>query len=565
MYIRTVQRKNKDGSVVRYLQLAHNVRHPQTRRPRAQVLWSFGREEEVDRQQLERLVRSITRFLSPEQALQAQATEGMPLRFVGSRPLGGGWVLHGLWRKLGLDQVIRKVVTARGLRAPVERALFAMVANRALAPRSKLGTQEWLDEAVALPGVEGVELQHLYRAMDVLVEAGAELEREVYWALADLLSLEVDLLFLDTTTSYFEIEGEDLESPEDAAYVLRRRSQHSTDHRPDRAQIVIGLAVTRTGLPVRCWVWPGNTTDVTRVQQVKRDLVDWKLGRVVTVVDRGFVSEENLRTLQQAGGHYIAGEKLRSGKPAVEAALTRQGRYQKVQPNVEVKEILVGAGEARLRYVLVRNPAQAARDRERREDILRAVREQLAGLERLPKAEHTRAVCSLVAHPAYGRYLRLDRRNWPVLDRSKLNAEARLDGKYLLRTSDDTLSAADVALGYKQLIEVEEAFRTLKHTLDIRPVYHRLSRRIKAHVLLCWLALLLVRLAELWAEENLGQRHTWARLRRELDRMQIGHFLSPKGTVHQRTETSTFQAVLFKALGLEEPPRFFKIAPRQHL
>ncbi len=505
MYLRTVQRRNRDGSVVRYVQLAHNFRHPQTGRPEAQVLWSFGREEEVDRTQLERLVRSIERFLSPEQALRRQGL----LRFVESRPVGGGWVLEGLWKQLGIPRAVAEVVGQRRVRLPVERALFAMVANRALDPSSKLGTWEWVQQGVVLPGTVGIQLQHLYRAMDLLVEAGEPLQRAVYFSVADLLELEVDLLFLDTTTTYFEVEEEE---------GLRRRSGRSADRRPDLPQIVIGLAVTRSGLPVRCWVWPGNTADVTRVEEVKRDLIAWKLGRVVTVVDRGFTSEETLRVLQRAGGHYIAGERLRAGKEGVREALRRAGRYQRVRPNLEVKEIVVGTGEARQRYLLVRNPQQADQDRAQREKVLRRIREELAAIQHLPREQHAKAVCALIAHPVYGRYLKLDTRGWPVVDRAKVQAEAKLDGKYLLRTSDDTLSPADVALGYKQLIEVEEAFRTLKHTLELRPIYHRRDDRIRAHVLLCWLALLLVRVAEVRVEEQLGQHYSWARIRTELER-----------------------------------------------
>jgi len=558
MYLRTVQRRNKDGSVVRYVQLAHNFRHPQTGRPQAQVLWSFGREEEVDRAQLERLVRSIERFLSPEQALQRQAQGGeVPLRFLASRPLGGGWVLDGLWRQLGIPQAIHEAIAERRVRLPVERALFAMVANRALAPASKLATHEWLRQEVVLPGTEGVELHHLYRAMDLLVGAGEPLQRAIYFSVADVLQLEVDLLFLDTTTTYFEVDEPEGEEG------LRRRSARSTDHRPDLPQIVIGLAVTRSGLPVRCWVWPGNTADVTRVEEVKRDLIAWKLGRVVTVVDRGFVSEENLRVLQRAGGHYIAGERLRAGKEGVEEALSRPGRYRKVRPNLEVKELVVGTGEARERYILVRNREQAERDRARREQILSRIREELQAIERLPKGQHAKAVCALIAHPTYGRYLKLDEHRWPVIDRAQVQAEARLDGKYLLRTSDDTLAPVDVALGYKQLIEVEEAFRTLKHTLELRPVYHRRDDRIRAHVLLCWLALLLVRVAEVRVEERLGQRYSWERIRAELERMHLGTFRGQAGVVYQRTETTPFQARLFQALDVEEPPRFFRIDPAQ--
>nr|WP_277997930.1 IS1634 family transposase [Moorella glycerini] len=165
-------------------------------------------------------------------------------------------------------------------------------------PQSKLAVETWVERDVAIPGLESIAVQQLYRAMDVLMEAGDALQEEVFFSVAHLLNLEVDLLFFDTTSTYFEVEGEDPEEG-DAAYFLRRRG-HSKDHRPDLAQIVIGLAVTQEGIPIRCWVWPDNTADVTRIDQVKKDLVGWKLGRVITVLDRGFVSEDNLRTLQRA-------------------------------------------------------------------------------------------------------------------------------------------------------------------------------------------------------------------------------------------------------------------------
>jgi len=562
MYIRTVQRKNQNGSVVRYVQLAHNHRNPKTKKPQAQILWSFGREEEVDKDALRRLVDSINRFLGPEDVLREQAkASDAPLKFMESRPLGGAWVLDALWHRLGIDRAIGKIIKDRSFRTPVERAIFAMVANRALDPKSKLAVETWVERDIAIPEMETIEVQQLYRAMDVLIEADAALQEEVFFSVAHLMNLEVDLLFFDTTSSYFEIEGEDPEVGDDE-YFLRQRG-HSKDHRKDLAQVVIGLAVTREGIPIRCWVWPGNTADVTRVKQVKEDLVGWKLGRVISIVDRGFVSEENLRTLQRAGGHYIAGERMQSGKLQVEEALSRPGRYQKVKDNVEVKEIIVGDGEARKRYILVRNPHEEARDKAQRDQIIKELQQELRGLNNLDKKEHGKAVCRLVSHPTYGRYLKLNKNGWPKIDRAKIKADARLDGKYLISTSDDTLSPADIALGYKQLLEVEDAFRTLKQTLELRPVYHRLSRRITAHVLLCWLALLLIRVVETTVEEKLGQRYTWTRLKDELNRMHLGIFEGVAGTVWQRTEITSFQRQILSALDIEEPPKYFKLDPRR--
>lgn len=190
------------------------------------------------------------------------------------------------------------------------------------------------------------------------------IQREVYETVADLLNLEVDLLFFDTTSSYFEMDDE----PEEDS--IKQRG-YSKDHRPDLLQVVIGFAVTRDGIPVRCWVWLGNTSDMCVIPQVKQDLIGWRLGRVITVVDRGFNSETNLRELQKTGGHYIASEKMSSGKQTVEDALARPGRFKTVRDNLEVKEVVVGDGEARTRYVLVRNLDEARRDERRREAHLK--------------------------------------------------------------------------------------------------------------------------------------------------------------------------------------------------
>ena len=546
MYIRTIQRKNKDGSVVRYIQLAHNQWDPQAGCAKAKVLFNFGREEEVDGEALKRLVKSINRFLGPEEILRHETGRTATLlKFITSRPLGGAWLLDRLWEELGIKGVLEALLKKRQYKTPVERALFAMAANRALDPLSKRGVEEWVKEDVVISGVEEIPLQQLYRAMDFLLENEAELQRQVYSSVANLLNLEVDILYFDTTSTYFETEDED----EDEDGGLRRRG-YSKDHRPDLPQAVIGLAVTRDGIPVRCWVWPGNTADISVVEQVKKDLVGWKLGRVITVLDRGFNSKDNLRYLRRAGGHYIAGEKLRSGKAKTAEALSAPGRYQTVRDNLEVKEIVVGNGEARERYILVRNPEEAARDKARREKIIKELEEQLPHMK-----SHVKAVCELMAQPVYGRYLKLDSRSLPKIDRAKIREEEKLDGKYLLRTSDDTLSAEDVALGYKQLLLVEDAFRTLKSRLDLRPVYHRLEDRIRAHVLLCWLALLMIRIAE----NRTGQ--TWSSLRATLQRMHLGEFSGTAGQVRQRTDTTPAQEQIFKALAVKEPPRLFSVKP----
>ncbi len=544
MYLRTIARRNKDGSVVRYYQLAHNVRTA-SGQVQAKVLHSFGREEELDREALRRLVRSISRVLRPGEALEAGAPA--ELAFLASRSFGGGYLLEALWRRLAIDRALASALRRRRHPQAIERTLFALVSNRALAPASKLACCAWAAEEVLLPGVAAFSEDDAYRAMDAFLAAEAEVAEEVFASVANLLNLEVDLLFFDTTTTYFEVEDEDGEEG-------LRRFGHSKDRRDDLPQVVVGLAVTREGIPVRCWCFPGNASDQVLVRQVKDDLRAWRLHRVVWVVDSGFASAENRRYLEQAGGHWIMGERLRAGQANLEA-LARPGRYRRVRDNLELKEVWVGEGTARRRFVVCRNPDEAARDRARRAKALERIAAELAALQRKRSADARRdGEALLLAHPTLGRYLRR-RRGRLELDRTAVRDEERLDGKFLLSSSDDSLSAEDVALGYKQLLEVERSWRALKHVLELRPVYHRKEERIRSHVLLCWLALLLVRIAETQAGES------WRTLRRELAKLHVGTFVGPAGTVSQRTELTPRQREILRALAVPEPPRFLGISP----
>lgn len=545
MYMRRIARKNKNGSVTGYIQLAHNRRDPVTGVPKAEVVYSFGREDQLDVDAIRRLVRSMSRFLEPEEAVRVLAAldgERSPLNMEWARELGGPWLVDQVWRKLGIKRVLEKLLGERQYQTPVERAIFSIVANRALAPSSKRRVEEWVREDVIIEDLPQVPVHQLYRAMDFVLEAEEDLQREVYWSVADLLNLEVDLLYFDTTTAYFEIDDED-EGEEGF-----RKKGHSKDKRPDLPQVVIGLAVTREGIPVRCWVWPGNTPDMSVLSQVKKDLIGWKLGRVITVLDRGFASRENLRELQKAGGHYIIGERMRSGGAEAGRAMKRPGRYQEIRDNLRIKEIVVGDGEARARFVLAHNPAEAARQKANRDKVIKELEEELAQIRDLPSGEHTKAVCSLVSHRTYGRYLRNTKSGRPVINQAKVRDEERYDGKYLLRTSDDTLTPEDVALGYKQLMDVEQAFRTLKTHLDLRPMYHRIEDRIRAHVVLCWLALLLVRVIERATDRS------WTRVKTEMNRMTLARFSSRDGAFEQRTDITSIQKAILSALKVKQPP-----------
>lgn len=555
MYLRTVTAKGRQ-----YVQLAHNSRDPETGVSKPQILYNFGRADRVDLDALRRLVRSIARFLEPGEAreIEGQLDLDFGFAYLGSRRLGGAWFLEGLWKKLGVGETLERLLGERRFRTPVERLVFAMVASRALAPSSKLALENWVADDVYIPGLPAVEVHQLYRAMDFLLEAGEAIQHDVFFSVAHLFNLECDLIFLDTTTTYFEIEGEDPDELGDdgeslAAEGLRKRG-HSKDSRSGAAQVVIGWAVTRGGIPVRCWVWPGNRSDQNLVEEVKRDLNGWRLGRIITVLDAGFNSEANRRLLQGAGDHYIIGEKLRQGSAGVPVeALRRSGRYKRLEGGLEIKEVTVGEGPTRQRFVVVRSPEEAERDRTRREDIVSEVERQLADLEQLDGKPHKKAACALRAHPTYGRYVCQTKTGKLHLNREKIRQEEQLDGKFLIRVSDDQLSAEEAVLGYKQLWQIERVFRDLKHVVDIHPVHHRLEDRIRAHVLLCWLAMLLIRLAE----NETGQ--TWYQMRQHLRRLEVGIHQTRSGEVWQSNRATEELEGLFQTLGLKLPPRYLAI------
>jgi hypothetical protein len=566
VYLRVTQRRNKSGDVVRYVALAHNERNERGV-PVARIIHTFGREDEVDREALVRLVASISRFLEPEQALAAGAPAGFD--FLEAREQGRPHVVQALWQELGIGRALGRVAGPRRYRSDIERAVFAMVCQRCIAPASKLEATRWAPREVVLPGVGELSDDGLYGAMDFLLECGERVQEAVFFSVANLLNAEVDVVFFDTTSTYFEVEADDgldddeateeeqqePAEPERLEQAGQRRLGHSKDHRPDLPQVIIGLAVTREGIPVRVWVWPGNTSDQTVIESVKNDLGGWRLGRCVWVSDSGFSSHENLRCLQRAGGHYIAGMKLRSGTAEAKLALQRQGRYHVVADNLAVKQVTVGDGAARQRFVICRNPREADRDRDRRERTIARLEAQLAKLEQVRGAAHEKAACKLRAHKTLGRYLRQTKTGRLMIDRTKIRDEQRLDGKYLITTSDDTLSAEDVALGYKNLLEAERGFKDLKGTLLLRPVFHRREDRIRSHVLICYLALVVIRVAELRTDDS------WRTIGDELSTIKQGRFRSPDGELTQRTELTDRQRHLLKTLGVPEPPRFGHITP----
>jgi hypothetical protein len=328
----------------------------------------------------------------------------------------------------------------------------------------------------------------------------------------------------------------------------------SKDSRDDLPQVIVGMAVTRDGIPVRVWSWPGNTADSGLIRQVKKDLREWTLSKVIWVADRGFTSEANRRLLMQGGGGYIIGEKLRSGSPDVKAALSRQGRYKTVRDNLQVKEVRLGDDDHD-RFIICYNPDQAVRDAAIRTRLAAQLEELIDGSDQLSPAERGKLEGSLAARPGLKRFLRVTPAGLLRVDKARISAEENLDGKYLLRCSDPHMTTEDIALGYKQLLEVERGWRDMKQVIDLRPVYHRREDRIRAHVILCWLALLLMRVAE----NTAGQ--PWNRIRADLQRQHAITWTGPAGTFRQTTDLTKPLRDLYTALDIEPPKKILALDP----
>nr|WP_199800786.1 IS1634 family transposase [Streptomyces marianii] len=570
--MKTTKRENKSGTV-RYLHLAHNEWDPVKGRAVPKVLFTFGREDDLDRDAVRRLVASLSRLLEPGEALASTAAGD--LEFVSSVPFGGTYVLDHLWRRLRIDRIVGQVgQPKRGRRRDMsmtERVLFSLVANRALAPSSKLAAADWVTHDVHVEGLPAIDDDACYRAMDWLHEVTDDLEKRVFDEVANLLNLEVDLLFFDTTSTYFELEEadgpvarddkgrlltddrppaeEDGESADQAGF---RAFGKSKDSRDDLPQIVIGMSVTRDGIPVRCWCWPSNASDQTLIRQVKDEMRDWTLSKIVWVTDRGFSSERNRRYLRQGDNAYIVGEKLRSGSPEVKAALSRQGRYGEIAQNMRVKEVRISDTE---RFVICHNPEAATRDQHIREQLVSQLTTLIEDTDKLSDFKRGELRGKIADKPGLNRYLRTTPSGKLRIDTAKIKTEENLDGKYLLRCSDPDLSAEDIALGYKQLLEVERGWRDMKQIIDLRPVYHRLEERIRAHVVLCWLALLLIRIIETSADA------TWTTVRRELDRLHLGTFTGPTGLFRQVTALTKPQRDLLAKLNIPAPKQIIALEP----
>ena len=429
-------------------------------------------------------------------------------------------VFERLWQQLGLPKIFQRLLAERKFEFDVERAVFLTVLHRLFASGSDRAAEEWRQK-YALPGVEPLQLHHLYRAMAWLGEPLSEdqqadatpfaprttkdlIEEALFQQTRDLFS-GLDLVFFDTTSIYFEGEGGETIG----------RYGHSKDHRPDRKQMVVGVILDGEGRPVCCELWPGNTTDVTTLIPIVDRLKQcFHIRSVCIVADRGMISRDTIQRLQARDRdvRYLLGARLRSVKEIHEKVLRRGGRYHEVYgakqkstdpAPLKVKEVWVD----QRRYIVCHNEDQAQKERADREAIVAALRDQLK-----------RGAKSLVGNKGYRKFLKTRSGGGFDIDEAKIESEARFDGKWVLQTDTD-LAPAECALKYKELWMVERLFRTIKSILETRPIYHQCDETIRGHVFCSFLALMLLK--ELQARlAARGWQVEWQRLRDDLDALE---------------------------------------------
>jgi Transposase DDE domain len=514
------------------------------------VLLRLGRLDQLLASgRLDSLLQSLGRFSEKLAVLGAHA-RGDSIATRSSR-IGPGLIFQRLWQACSIDKVLTALLQGRRFEFSVERAIFLTVLHRLFAPGSDRVAEKWKDD-YAIEGAGGLDLHQLYRAMAWLGEVlpkdqqdGATpfaprtnkdlIEEELFARRRDLFS-DLDIVFFDTTSIYFEGEGGE---------TIGQRG-HSKDHRPDLKQMVVGMVLDQNGNPVCSELWPGNTADVkSLVPIVERLKSRFKIGSVCIVADRGMISAETLAEVELREWQYILGVRMRSSNEA-KAVVARAGRYAEVHPQsdgrndpspLKVKEVWV---EDARRYVVCVNEDQASKDRFDREAVVASLRDALGHGDK-----------SLVGNKGYRKYLRTGGQQFAV-DEDKIKEEARYDGKWVLTTNTD-LPAREVALKYKQLWMVEDVFRSMKSLLDTRPIFHKCDETIRGHVFCSFLALLLRR--EL--EDRLARKEwllEWADVIRDLDNLiEMEVAISGKGYVF-RGQTPGVAGKVFQACGVALPP-----------
>ena len=490
----------------RYLQVVEN--HREGSRVVQHVLCTLGRLDDLTATGgTDSLLRSLARFGQRVRVIEGYHSGQLEAEAV--RQIGPDLAFGRLWQTTGIQRVLQDLLQGRRFEFPLERAIYLSVLHRLFESGSDRACERWREE-MRIPGADTLELHHLYRAMRWLGDTKDQVEEALFHHRRDLFA-EFSLAFFDTTSLYFEGAGGD----------SLGQYGHSKDHRPDLRQMIVGAVLSDDGWPVSCELWPGNHADGQAL---------------LPVVDRGMISKGTVESLEERGMEYILGARMRRQREVSEAVLGRAGRYHEVAENLRVKEVWVEGH----RYIVCHNPQEAARDAADREAIVKSLEDRLK-----------EGVRQLVGNRGYRRFLRAQRGS-VTIDREKVEADARYDGKFVVRTNT-SLSAEEVAVQYKRLLMVEQFFRAAKSLLHTRPIFHQWDATIQGHVFSSFLALVLV--DEM--KRRLGARGwdlEWNDIRRDLSSLSQIKVREGDQTCLLRTPLRGTAGKVLQAVGIAIPP-----------
>jgi hypothetical protein len=532
-----LKRSGSEGALYEYLQLVESFR--EGGKVRQRLIATLGRREQlVADGTLDGLVQSLARFSDRLRVVDKVRTEG--LRAHTARSWGPALVFRRLWEQQGLPQVLERLARGRSFEFDLERTCFALALQRLCAPGSDLQGAGWV-HTVECPGFERIQLQHLYRTVgSFLAPVRPDLERDLFLRDRDLFSQQLDLVFIDTTSTFIWRTEES---------ELRRRG-YSRDRRPDRPQVILCVAVDSKGWPVAWDILPGNTSDKAAfVQMIEALRKRLRIRRVIVVADRGMISAQTIKLLtanRKAPFDYILGCRMRRQKEVNDNVLSRAGRYHVVEgkDNLEVKQVTVGDR----RYIVCRNPEEAKKDARARQAIL----------DKLEAALQNKGPKSVIGNVGFKRFLDVAKGSVSI-NRKAVERDARLDGKFVLRTSTE-LTPAEVALAYKSLWRVERTFREEKSTLEVRPIFHHNDDTSIGHIVACFLALRLEVDLQRRLEER-GVEVSWPDLMRDLGEVRAVDLTMEGQRYRLRTDLqgSAYQA--FAAVGVRPPPVVTPLGP----
>ena len=534
MYIRFKTFTRKNGAQKTYLYLVEARRfkdkdNPKKTKVRQVTIASLGEQDKFCAK-IPQVIQHLSKYLPEKLELLNMTRDLVPDEAL---EYGPRLVFERLWSDLGLDQVINRLQKKSKHQFNLERALFSLVLNRICEPGSELACYDlWADTVY---GVEKFPLHQYYRALDFMIEHKERMEQDLFFNIKDLFNLEVDLVLFDTSSVIYRGDGEAAEEILDYGF--------SKEKRFDLKQVVIGVLMSKQGLPLAHFVYPGNTNDYSAFDQMLQEArAKFRIRRVVFVFDKGMTSYKNLQKLADVGEEYIAGARIRQFSKDMQEQLLDKAKLRQVKENLWVKEVALDSQ----RYIVCHNPERAKKDRQKREEIIARLKENLK----------TKGLKSLLISKEYAKYVTI-KADKPKLNQERIKKEELFDGMFVLTTNNQDLSAPQVVAAYKDLQKVERAFRCLKSELEIGPIYHYTEKRIRAHIMVAFLALVL----RISLEKRLAQRIqglSFSRVLADIKKIKAVKFKVKEKEYVMRTEIQGEAYQAFAALNLAPPPRILE-------